>query len=101
MNEKLLYDALLDRGQSILDTDLLESTLTSLQDGWFADYFFDNLFMNLSIHSQITRARADCQQAMTKVNQAMHKLQHVLGVTKGELYECEDEETAMILSFGQ
>ena len=80
----------------------LETNLEAMNSGgWaFADYMFDNLFVDWHVQSQINKARSSCSASIAKANTILREAQSALNKTKRNVTGCKEDQVAMVLSFG-
>eukprot|EP00977_Amphora_coffeiformis_P013691 scaffold3648_cov149-Amphora_coffeaeformis.AAC.5 len=92
----------LSTSDSCREHDILQSDLSNMGGfSAFCDYFMDSFVIDWVVQSQISQARASCNTAIAKVSGIVKTTETRLVAARGEAAQCKQEETAIVLSFGQ
>lgn len=67
----------------------------------FADYFMDGILIDWFVQSQINKASDSCRVAIQKVTDILKETESRLASKQSEAAQCDEEQTALVLSFGQ
>ena len=67
----------------------------------FADYFMDGIFIDWHVQSQINKASGSCSAAIAKVSNILRETESRLARMRGDVVQCDEEQRALVLSFGQ
>ena len=65
----------------------------------FADYFFDNLFVDLHIQSSIQDAQDGVSKVRYQVHSALHTLEEAEGRLRGELNVVENQRERLLEAY--
>ena len=67
----------------------------------FADYFLDGIFIDWHVQSQISKASGSCRAALLKTSTILRETEGTLAKRRDDVEQCNQEQTALVLSAGQ